>query len=143
MSIGQVSDPVKSQYGYHVIQVLEKRPPAESVFVQRADLVRNSEADVKGARSLRHPQRRVQDARAGAERSRRRRRSTSRGSRVAIAEGHGGDFQAFTEQLQKVADIQKAIDAGTDFAEIAKQYSEDSRRRVTKAATSAGSRRAW
>ena len=39
----------------------------------------------------------------------------------------GGDFTAFTAQLQKVADIQKAIDDGTtDFAEIAKKYSEDS-----------------
>jgi PPIC-type PPIASE domain len=38
----------------------------------------------------------------------------------------GGDFQAFTDQLKKVADIGKALDAGTDFAEVAKQYSEDS-----------------
>ena len=31
-----------------------------------------------------------------------------------------------TTQLQKVSDIQKAIDDGKDFTEIAKQYSEDS-----------------
>src|SRR5438552_1846329 len=45
---------------------------------------------------------------------------------VATPRPVGGDFQAFTDQLKKVADVGKALDAGTDFAAIAKQYSEDS-----------------
>jgi hypothetical protein len=45
---------------------------------------------------------------------------------VASPKVTGGDFQAFTDQLKKVSDIQKAIDDGTDFAEIAKKFSEDS-----------------
>jgi len=45
---------------------------------------------------------------------------------VASPKVTGGDFTAFTAQLQKVADVQKAIDDGTDFTEIAKKYSEDS-----------------
>jgi len=38
----------------------------------------------------------------------------------------GADFQTYADQLKKVADVQKAFDAGTEFAEIAKQFSEDS-----------------
>ncbi len=45
---------------------------------------------------------------------------------VATPRPVGGDFQSFTDQLKKVADVGKALDANTDFAEIAKQYSEDS-----------------
>src|SRR5438046_10581454 len=45
---------------------------------------------------------------------------------VARRRPAGGDCQAFTDQLKKVADVGKALDAGTDFAAIAKQYSEDS-----------------
>ncbi len=45
---------------------------------------------------------------------------------VASPKVTNGDFQSFTAQLQKVGDVQKALDAGTDFAETAKKYSEDS-----------------
>jgi parvulin-like peptidyl-prolyl isomerase len=126
MSIGQVSDPVKSQYGYHVIQLIELRPPAESVFVKRVGSYGFSEADVKAhirndilndeyksraqALSVKSPTAQVHLAWIA----------------VASPKVTGGDFNAFTTQLQKVSDIQKAIDAGTDFAEIAKKYSEDS-----------------
>jgi len=126
MSIGQVSDPIKSQYGYHVIQLLERRPPAESVFVQRQISYGYSEADVKRhvrfdilndeyktraqALSVQSPTPQVRLAWVA----------------VASPKVTGGDFASFTAQLQKVADIQKAVDGGTDFAEIAKKYSEDS-----------------
>ena len=126
MSIGQVADPVKSQYGYHIIQLIEKRPPSESVFVQRQISYGYNEADVKAhvrydilideykkraqAQSVQSPTAQVHLAWVA----------------VASPKVTGGDFNAFTEQLQKVADIQKAVDAGTDFVEIAKKYSEDS-----------------
>src|SRR5206468_2357063 len=45
---------------------------------------------------------------------------------VATPRPVGGDFQSFTDQLKKVSDVGKALDAGTDFGEIAKQYSEES-----------------
>src|SRR5207248_7152723 len=44
---------------------------------------------------------------------------------VAAPKVNNGDFQTFTDQLKKVSDVQKAIDAGTEFADITKQYSED------------------
>ena len=125
MQVGQVSDPVKSSYGYHVIQLLELRPPAESVFVQREKSYGYSEADVRAhvrydilkdmytdkakATAVQSPTAQVHLAWIA----------------VASPKVTGGDFQSFTDQLQKVGDIQKAIDAGTDWAEIAKKYSED------------------
>src|SRR5919204_668987 len=45
---------------------------------------------------------------------------------VATPRPVGGDFQAFSDQLKKVSDVSKALDGGTDFAEVAKKYSEDS-----------------
>ena len=126
MSIGQVSDPIKSQYGYHVIQLLEKRPPVESVFVQRQISYGYSEADVK--RHVRY------DILNDEYKTRAEKLSVQSPTpqvhlawvAVSSPKVTGGDFASFTAQLQKVADIQKAVDGGTDFAEIAKKYSEDS-----------------
>jgi parvulin-like peptidyl-prolyl isomerase len=127
MSIGQVSDPIKSQYGYHVIQLLETRPPGQSVFVQRQISYGYSEADVKA--HVRY------DILNDEYKARAQKLSVTSPTpqvhlawvAVASPKVTGGDITAFTAQLQKVADIQKAIDDGTtDFAEIAKKYSEDS-----------------
>ena len=125
MQIGQVSDPVKSQFGYHIIQLLEKRPPSESAFVKRAISYGYSVADVKHhvryailndeyttrakALSVTSPTPQVHLAWIA----------------VASPKVNNGDFQAFTDQLTKVAAIQKALDAGTDFAATVKKYSED------------------
>jgi len=126
LQIGQVSDPVKSSYGYHVIQLLELRPPSEGAFVQRQISYGYTEADVKAhvrydilkdvytdkakKQSVQSPTEQVHLAWIA----------------VASPKVSGGDFQAFTDQLQKVGDIQKAIDAGDKWEDIAKKYSEDS-----------------
>jgi parvulin-like peptidyl-prolyl isomerase len=126
LAIGEISDPVKSDFGFHVIQVEERRGPAENEVVKRWFASGFTEADIK--RHTRHDLLRDEFTK----------RQQARGAVSPAAQVHvaqiqvstprpvGGDFQAFTDQLKKVADIGKALDAGTDFAEVAKQYTEDS-----------------
>jgi len=126
LAIGQISDPVKSDFGYHIIQVEERRGPAENEVVKRWFAGGFTVADIK--RHTLHDILRDEFTK----------RQQDRGVTSPIAQVHvaqiqvgtprpvGGDFQAFTDQLKKVADIGKALDAGTDFAQVAKQYSEDS-----------------
>ena len=125
LQIGQVSDPVKSQYGYHVIQLLELRAPDESAFAKRAtsygygtdaikahvryEILKDAYTKKAQDASVQSPTAQVHLAWVAIQ-----------SPRVS-----GGDFQSFSDQLKKVADIQKAIDDGKDFADIAKQYSED------------------
>ncbi len=125
MQLGQLSDPVKSQYGYHVIQLLELRPPAESVFAQRAAGYGYSPDDIKT--HVRYEILKDAYTKKAQDTSVQSPTEQVHLAWVAIASPKvtGGDFQSFSEQLKKVSDIQKAIDEGKDFAEIVTQYSED------------------
>ena len=125
LAIGEISDPVKTDFGYHVIQVEERRGPAENDVVKRWLASKFTEADIKW-----HSQ---HDVLRDLFTKRQQASVTSPTAQVHVAQIQvatprpvGGDFQSFTDQLKKVADVGKALDAGTDFAEIAKQYSEDS-----------------
>ncbi len=127
LPLGQVSDPVKSQFGYHILQVIEKRGPEENQFVKRA-LSYGIPADEIKARARYELLREEYTKRAQESGG----HSPAEQVRVAFIQvatpfpSAGGDFKTYADQLKKVADIQKEFDKGTDFAEIARLFSEDS-----------------
>ncbi len=125
MKVGDISDPVKSSYGYHVIQLLELKKPDDSTFVTRAASYGFGVADVKT--HVRYDI--LKDTYTGKAKASAVQSPTPQVHlawvAVAAPKVSGGDFQSFTDQLKKVQDIQAALDAGTDFAAVAKQYSED------------------
>jgi hypothetical protein len=118
---------VKSQFGYHILQVLEKRGPEENEFIKRAVSYNIPIGEIK-ARARYELLRQEYTKRAQEQNT----QSPTQQVKVAWIQvatpfpTAGGDFQTYADQLKKVADIQKAFDAGTEFSEIAKQYSEDS-----------------
>jgi parvulin-like peptidyl-prolyl isomerase len=125
LPIGAISDPVKSDFGYHVIQVEERKPPEEHEVVKRwlatgftlgdiklharYDALRDVITKKRQESAVVSPTKQIHVALI----------------QVAAPRPVGGDFQAFTDQLKKVADINAALEKGTDFGEVAKRYSED------------------
>ncbi len=125
MQVGQVSDPVKSQFGYHVIQLEERKGPDKNDLIgrwldsgftlddikahTRYDLLRDEFAKRAKDKASASPTEQVHLAQIV----------------VATPSAAGGDFQTFSEQLRKLSSVRDALDKGTDFASVAKQFSED------------------
>ena len=127
MAVGQVSDPVKSQFGYHILQVMERRGPEQNEFVKRAQSYGIPTEEIKAR--ARYELLREEYTRRAQERNTQSPTEQVKIAWIQVATPFptaGSDFQTYSDQLKKIGDINDAFDKGTDFAEIAKKFSEDS-----------------
>ncbi len=126
LKIGEISDPVKSDFGYHVIQVTERRGAEANPIIQRwiqnglgqagiiahtkYDLLRQHYTEVAQSQSVTSPTEQIHLLHI----------------LISVPAPTSQVPTDFTDALKKIGSVKAAIDAGTDFAEIAKKYSEDS-----------------
>jgi len=125
LAIGAISDPVKSDFGYHVIQVTERRGAESNPLIQRwltsgfgqdeilqhtrYDLLREHYTAVAQSQSATSPTEQIHVLHI----------------LISVPAPTSQVPTDFTNALKKIGDVKAAIDAGTDFAAVAKKYSED------------------
>jgi len=122
--LGQISDPIKTSFGYHVIQVEERRGPDDSASVKRWLAAGYSIDDIKVHERydlLRERKTAALQEAIVSPVEQIHLQEVIVGLPAPTSQGQSD----FTTALKKIADVKAALAKGTDFAEIAKQYSED------------------
>ena len=125
LKIGEISDPAKSDFGYHVIQVKERRGAdanpvvtrwlnggfgqAEVLLHTKFDLLRNHFTLQAQAQSVTSPTEQLHLLRI----------------LISLPSPASQTPTDFTDALKKIGAAKAELDKGTDFAEVAKKYSED------------------
>jgi len=125
LKIGEISDPVKSDFGYHVIQVTERRGAESNPLIQRwlaagfgqdeilahtrYDMLREHYTAVAQAESVKSPTEQIHLLHI----------------LISVPAPTSQVPTDFTDALKKIAAAKAELDKGTDFADVAKQYSED------------------
>ena len=126
LPVGGVSDPVKSTFGYHVIQLEEKRAADQNPLVQRwlksgfgldeillhtkYDMLREHFTEVAKSESVTSPTEQIHLLRIV----------------VNIPAPTSQLPTDFTNALKKIGEAKAELEKGTDFAAVAKKYSDDS-----------------
>ncbi len=125
LAIGEVSEPVKSAFGYHVIQVQERKGIESSEVVQRYTSSGYGTEDIRA------------HIRLDLLREEFARRAEGVAARSPAEQIHlalitietpppsGSDLAAFTEGLRKISEVSTALEKNEDFSVIAKKYSSD------------------
>ena len=125
LKIGEISEPVKSDFGYHVIQVTERRGAEANPLIRRwlasgfgqseilqhtkYDLLREHYTAVAQSQSVTSPTEQIHLLHI----------------LISVPAPTSQVPTDFTDALKKIGAAKAAIDSGTDFAEVAKKYSED------------------
>lgn len=123
LSDGQVSDPVKSQYGYHIIQRLETRTATQTPLFARLRQSGLGLDDIRLAARTSFLADLYRKKAEGAEIP-----SPQEQVRLAIIVLRlpaPNNFQAYADALKKITTVEDGLRAGQDFATLAKEYSDD------------------
>jgi len=125
LAIGEVSEPVKSSFGYHVIQVQERKGTETSEVVQRYAASGYTTDDIRA-----HVRLDLLREEFGKHAEEAALKSPADQIHLAVITietppPSGGDLPAFTEGLRKISEVSTGLETGEDFSLVARKYSSD------------------